>query len=461
MAARLFGTNGIRGIVNQDMTCELALRVGKAWGTYLRKHFDKPSIAVGTDARLSNNMLKTSIISGLLSTGCNVTDIGILPTPTIQYTVKKQGFNSGVAITASHNPPEFNGIKGIKDDGTEFPREIEEEIESLYSTQKFILASWDQVGKLSKWDGASDLYINSILKLVDRKLIRKRKLHVVLDCGNGAGGITTPILLEKLGCKVTELYCKPDGRFPGRNSEPIPENLDKLMEVVSRSEADFGVALDGDADRAIFIDENGNYIWGDRSLTLMTKHILIENNGGKIVTPVTTSQCIDDIAERYNGIVIRTRVGSPVVARVMIKEKAVFGGEENGGLIFPEFQYCRDSNITIAKMLELLSRENKPLGALIEEIPRYEMIKTKIFCPNDKKEKVLSIFYEEIRKDKDIIKYDTTDGIKLFTDKGWILVRPSGTEPIYRIYGESRKTEEVEKLVERYKEMVEKIIKSV
>lgn len=459
MKSRLFGTNGIRGVVNQDMTCELALNVGKAWGTYLKKNFDKPVVAIGTDARLSNDMLKTSVISGLLSTGCNVTDIGMLPTPTIQYTVKKRKFHSGIAITASHNPPEFNGIKGIERDGTEFPRDIEEEIEKIYFNRSFKLASWDKVGRVSKWDGAVDLYIDDIVKIIDKKTIEKKKFHIVLDCGNGAGSITIPGLLKKLGCKVTELYCKPDGRFPNRSSEPTPENLSKIMEIVPEVEADFGVALDGDADRSIFIDEKGEYIWGDKSLTLMAKYMLLKNNGGKIVTPVTTSQCIEDIAEKYNGIVIRTRVGSPTVARVMMEEKAIFGGEENGGLIFPEFQYCRDSGITIARMLELLAREDKTLGELIEDIPRYEMIKTKVFCPNDKKEEVLTKIYEDVKKEDRISNIDRTDGLKLFTREGWILIRPSGTEPIYRIYGEGKRIRDIEKLLEDYKKLVEEIIK--
>ncbi len=460
MKSRLFGTNGIRGVVNQDMTCELALNVGKAWGTYLKKNFDKPVIAIGTDARLSNDMLKTSVISGLLSTGCNVTDIGMLPTPTIQYTVKKRKFHSGIAITASHNPPEFNGIKGIERDGTEFPRDIEEEIEKIYFNRSFKLASWDKVGRVSKWDGAVDLYIDDIVKIIDKKTIEKKKFHIVLDCGNGAGSITIPGLLKKLGCKVTELYCKPDGRFPNRSSEPTPENLSKIMEIVPEVEADFGVALDGDADRSIFIDEKGEYIWGDKSLTLMTKYMLLKNNGGKIVTPVTTSQCIEDIARKYNGVVIRTRVGSPIVARIMMKEKAIFGGEENGGLIFPEFQYCRDSGITIARMLELLAGEDKTLGELIEYIPRYEMIKTKVFCPNDKKEKVLAKIYEEVKEDDRISNIDRTDGLKLFTREGWILIRPSGTEPIYRIYGEGKNYGEIKKLLEYYKKLIENIINS-
>ena len=216
---KLFGTNGIRGVVNDDMNCELALGIGKAWGTYLKKTVAKPKIAIGTDARLSNHMLKNAISSGLLAAGCDVVDVGLVPTPTLQYTVKEKDFDSGVIITASHNPPQFNGIKGIASDGTEFSKDVEEEIEKIYFQQSFLLEKWKDVGKLTYWDGAIDLYITGILNVVDVDLIKNKHFHVVLDCGNGAGSLITPILLKKLGCKVTELYCEPE-HFQG-----ITQNL--------------------------------------------------------------------------------------------------------------------------------------------------------------------------------------------------------------------------------------------
>ena len=291
MMTKLFGTNGIRGVVNEDMNCELALGIGKAWGTYLKETVSKPKIAIGTDARLSNHMLKNAITAGLLSTGCDVVDLGMVPTPTLQYAVKMKSFDSGVIITASHNPPNFNGIKGVASDGTEFSKDVEEEIEKIYFGKSYKLVDWKEVGSCTTWDGAIDLYINGILSTIDVDLIKKQNFHVVLDCGNGAGSIVTPILLKKLGCKVTELYCEPDGTFPGHNSEPIPENLGDLMKKVKQVDAVFGVAQDGDADRAIFIDENGEYIWGDKSLSLAGRFIAREKKGGVAVTPVTTSTC--------------------------------------------------------------------------------------------------------------------------------------------------------------------------
>jgi len=458
---KLFGTNGIRGVVNEDMNCELALGIGKAWGTLLKKTTHRPKIAIGTDARLSNDMLKSAITSGLLSTGCDVVDVGLVPTPTLQYTVKEKDFDSGVIITASHNPPQFNGIKGVASDGTEFSKDVEEAIEKIYFEESYSLADWKQVGKLSYWDGAIDLYINGILSTVDVDIIRKQQFHVVLDCGNGVGCFVTPILLEKLGCRVTGLYCEPDGTFPGRNSEPIPENLEDIMESMKENDAVFGIAQDGDADRAIFIDENGKYIWGDKTLSLAGKFITKEKKGGISVTPVTTSTCFEDVIKDSGGEIIYTRVGSPVVARVMIENDAVFGGEENGGLIFPELQYCRDSAMSIAKILEILAKENKPLSKLIAEIPNYEVYKTKMACPNDKKEIVMKTLVDRVQDNEDVIKIDETDGVKLYVRGGWVLMRPSGTEPIFRVYVESKDKAQAEQLASTYKKFVEDIIQSM
>jgi len=458
---KLFGTNGIRGVVNEDMNCELALGIGKAWGTYLKTTVARPRVAIGTDARLSNDMLKTAITSGLLATGCDVVDIDLVPTPTLQYTVKEKDFDSGVIITASHNPPHFNGIKGVASDGTEFSKDVEEEIEKIYFEKSYSLADWKDVGKSSTWDGSIDLYINGILKTVDVNLIKKQHFHIVLDCGNGAGSLVAPILLEKLGCKVTELYCEPDGTFPGHNSEPLPENLVDLMKTVKDVGASFGTAQDGDADRAIFIDENGEYIWGDKSLSLAGKYLTEENKGGISVTPVTTSTCFEDTIKQSGGEVIYTRVGSPIVARVMKEKNAVFGGEENGGLIFPELQYCRDSSMSLAMMLEILAKEKRPLSELIAEIPKYDVYKTKMVCPNDKKEIVMNTLVNHVKDDSEIIKIDETDGVKLYVKGGWILMRPSGTEPIFRVYAESNEKDKAEMLASNYKKKVEDIIRNM
>jgi phosphomannomutase/phosphoglucomutase len=459
---RLFGTNGIRGISNKDMNSYLALDIGKAIATYYIKKLKRnATIAIGTDARTSNMMLKTASISGLLSTGCDVVDVGILPTPALQYVVKAKDFDAGIIITASHNPPEFNGIKVVDGDGTELSAEQEEEIEKIYFDKSFIAADWKNIGKISYLDNAIDVYIKGVISKVDLDLIKEKKLHVVLDCGNGAGSLVEPTLLKKLGCKVTLLNCEPNGFFPGRPSEPVIENVGKLMQTVKDVDADLGIALDGDADRAIFVDEKGRYVYGDKTLALMGKYIVREHKGGIVVTPVSTSSCLEDVVKKEGGKVIYTAVGSPIVARVMIKTKAVFGGEENGGLIFPEHQYCRDAAISAAKVIELIAREKKSLSELIDEIPKYELVKTKTHCPNEKKQKVMEKIADEVKKELDIKEIDNTDGVKIYLREGWILIRPSGTEPIFRIFAESKSKEKAEEIATHYKTLLEKIVENI
>jgi phosphomannomutase / phosphoglucomutase len=455
---RLFGTNGIRGIVNQEMTGELALGIGKAWGTYLKQTVPRPRVVIGTDARLSNHMLKSAISAGLLSTGCDVVDVGLVPTPALQYTVKEKAFDAGVIITASHNPPQFNGIKGAASDGTELSKDVEEAIEKIFFSQQYSHSDWKSVGTYSSWNSAIDLYIKGILSTVDTACIKKQRFHVVLDCGNGVGSLVAPLLLKKLGCRVTELFCEPDGTFPGHNSEPIPENLKLLMKTVPEVHASFGVAQDGDADRAIFIDENGNYIWGDKSLSLVGKYITNNSKDCVTVTPVTTSTCFEDVIKANKGSVVYTKVGSPIVARVMKEKNAVFGGEENGGLIFPELQYCRDSAMSLAKILEILAKEKRSLSELVAEIPSYEMYKTKIACPNEKKERVMNLVVEQMKDNKDVVNIDRTDGVKLYVKGGWVLMRPSGTEPIFRVYVEAKGKPRAEQLTITYKNLVESLI---
>lgn len=458
---KLFGTNGIRGVVNEDMNCELALGIGMAWGTYLRRTHALPHVAIGTDARLSNDMLRNAISAGLLATGCDVVDVGLVPTPTLQYTVKEKNFESGVIITASHNPPKFNGIKGVASDGTEFSKDVEEEIEKIYFNKSQQLAGWKEVGHCSTWDGSIDLYIKGILATVDVDAIKKKHFHIVLDCGNGAGSLVAPLLLQRLGCKITELYCQPDGTFPGHNSEPLPENLKHLIQTVPEVDATFGIAQDGDADRAIFIDEKGTYIWGDKTLSLAGKYLTQQQGGGVSVTPVTTSTCFEDAIHGSGGSVIYTRVGSPIVARVMMEKNAVFGGEENGGLIFPRFQYCRDSAMSLAMMLEIIAKENKPLSELIATIPQYTVYKTKMGCPHDKKELLMKTLVDQVHEYSEIKKVDQTDGVKLYVNEGWILMRPSGTEPIFRVYAESKDAAKAEQLASKYKKLVEGIIQTL
>lgn len=448
---RLFGTNGVRGIVNSEMSIELAMDLGRAIGTALGG-----KLAIGMDSRISGEMLKCAVSAGLMSTGVRVFDLGMLPTPALQYYVKARKLDGGVVITASHNPPEFNGIKCIAADGTEMAREDEERIEKIFFDRSFAVKEWDTVGSLHHQSNAPNLYLDSIAGHVDRDAIRKASMTVVVDCANGAGSITTPRLLESLGVRAITLNCNPQGTFPGRPSEPTEENLSDLIALVKKTSADLGIAHDGDADRTIFIDENGKFVHGDRSLALIARSIVRSRGGGLVVTPVSTSRCVEDVVIAAGGQIKYTKVGAPIVAREMKSTGAVFGGEENGGLIFPEHQYCRDGLMTVAKMLEIVSKEGK-LSSLLDEIPRYSLIKGKVECRNEIKQDVMAQLCNRFRE-KTI---DTTDGIKIFFDDGWVLIRPSGTEPIFRLIVEGMTEADAKHYFAEFKTMLHEIIQRV
>ncbi len=448
---RLFGTFGVRRTANDVLTPEFASRLAASYGTQI-----KGTVAVGGDTRTSTLMLKQAVTAGLLSSGCDVVDLGVLPTPGVQYAVRKY-YDGGVMITASHNPPQYNGLKFLDEDGIGIPDDMEIEIEKLYFDGEPDRVEFSKIGELYHNDKIIDEYIDEAVSKVDVDAIRKANLKVVVDCGSGAGCFTAPYLIRKLGCDVTTLNSQPDGFFPGRNPEPIEENLQELIHVVKELKADIGLAHDGDADRTICIDEKGNFVLGDKTFTLVEKQMLKENDGGIIVTTVATSQAIYDVADEYNGEVIATAVGDLLVARKLKEEDGLFGGEENGGLIFPDFVYGRDAVMTVAKILEIVAKENKPLSELVGGLPVYYASKMKIECPDDEKEFVMTSIAEEIQTTTDF-NLDLTDGVKILKDDGWVIIRPSGTEPIFRCFSESdsqRKADEMTEwgmsLIKKYK----------
>lgn len=451
---RLFGTDGIRGVVNEWLNPQFALEIGLAIGTYLG---NKGKSGLAVDTRTSNIVLKNAMLSGLLATGIQVVDFGIIPTPALQFGVSKLKLDFGVVITASHNPPEFNGIKCIASDGTELARSDEEKIERLYFQKSYKMVAWDRLGRVSEHDITRE-YIDAVKSLVDVHVIREANLKVVLDCANGTACYTSPKLLEELGCRVIPLNVQPRG-MPSHPSEPTAENLQELMTSVKESAADLGIAHDGDADRVIFVDEKGDYIPGEISLALCARELVKENKGGLVVTAVSSSACLEDVVKAEGGEVEYTKVGSPVIARVMREKGAVFGGEENGGLIFPKFQYCRDGAIGAAKVLELVAKTRLPISKLISTIPRYFMYKTKIHCSEEKKEEVLKKYAEE--KSKQNLKLLTIDGVKIFLSSGWVLVRPSGTEPIYRIFAEAKEPAIARELAEKEKALIKELIEAL
>ncbi|MGA2914150.1 MAG: phosphoglucosamine mutase [Methanoregula sp.] len=420
---RLFGTNGVRGVVGKDLTPDLVLTIGEALGT-----MRKGCIGVGRDTRTSGEALVNALKSGLLSTGCDVVDCGILPTPALQYLVKEQ-FDSGAMITASHNPPEYNGVKIIEADGTEMGDEETLKLEHLIFDLSFSPLLWEHVGYEIHAPHLVQKYIHAIVHHFPDKV--GSGMTVVVDPGSGPSCLTTPQILTEMGCRVLTLNGIMDGTFPGRLPEPSSDGLRTLADLVVSCGAAFGVAHDGDADRSVFIDENGRFVEENQEFALIARHICHQKKGA-LVTPVSTSQIVEIVAKNEGSTIYYTPVGSIYVARTMrslISEgnEVVFGGEGNGGLIFPDHQFCRDGGMTAAMMVFILSSTGQQLSALINTLPKRTMIKDKM--STSRGAKVL----EDIKKIYKNETLDLTDGVKIIRKNSWALVRASGTEPIIRI----------------------------
>lgn len=450
---RLFGTNGIRGVIGEEMTAPLALDVGRAIGTFLQGG----SMAIGSDTRTSSPMLKAAATSGLMAVGCDVLDVGTAPSPAVQYYVKTHDVVGGVIITASHNPPEYNGIKVLDAQGMEVSRKVEEAIEGIFFQRAFGQASWHSARDVRAVIGCNRAYLDAILARVDVDLIRRTGLRVVLDCGNGASCFTSPYLLQELGCGVTTLNAQPDGTFPGHPSEPREEHVTELMEMVVDTGSDLGAVHDGDADRVLFVDEKGRYVYGDRSLALVAGYVVGRGGGGTVVTPVSSSSCVEEVVKAGGGGVKYTKVGAPLVARTMYEVGAVFGGEENGGLIFPEHQYSRDGAMGLAVILEVMSSEQASLSELLSRIPAYHLAKRSVSCPAELKEAVLNALRPHFADRR----VETIDGLKVHYDRGWVLIRPSGTESIFRVFSEGRTKDEAEGLAVKAVSTIQKVIEEI
>jgi phosphomannomutase/phosphoglucomutase len=420
---RLFGTNGVRGVAGKDLTPELVFSIGIALG-----HLRKGRIAVGRDTRTSGETLGKSLKAGLLATGCDVDDCGILPTPALQYLVR-DGYNGGAMITASHNPPEYNGVKIIEPDGTEMGDEETLKLEELIFGPALPIVTWENIGQEKHVPHLLGRYIEGILHHFPGS--PGKGMTVVVDPGSGPACITTPKILEGLGCRVLTVNGILDGTFPGRLPEPSAEGLKNLADLVVSSRASFGVAHDGDADRAVFVDENGQFIEENAEFAIVVQNICRQKKG-VIVTPVSSGQVVEEVARREGSTIRYTPVGSIYVARTMRTllengEPVIFGGEGNGGLIFPYHQFCRDGGMTAAMMVSLLFSSKKKLSELARQLPERYIIKDKIVA--DKGAEILALLPEQF-PDSVI---DRTDGVKIFTKDAWALVRASGTEPIIRI----------------------------
>ena len=412
---RLFGSSGIRGITNVDVTPELALNVAKAAGKGCS------DAVIARDPRVAGMMIEEAFAAGLMSVGCNVTQIGMVPTPTLAYAASN--YSLGVMITASHNPAEYVGMKLWNPDGMAFDSQQQEGIEEAVELSKYLLAKWDGIGDINIYGNAVEDHIKAIMEHTGEL----QGIRVVVDCGNGAASVITPFLLQRLGCQVLALNSQPDGHFPARNPEPKEDNLGILMQTVKDCGADLGIAHDGDADRMMAVDDKGRFVGGDQLLAIFAAH----EEADSIVVPVDTSMIVDDALPDTR--IIRSRVGDVYVAEAMKKEGAAFGGEPSGSWIFPRISFCPDGIYAAARLIEIMG--TRKLSEMVDELPVYQTRRIGIPCPDQQKEGAMVGIAGELSSLGEV---STIDGIRVATENGWVLVRPSGTEPKIRVTAEAR-----------------------
>ena len=450
---KMFGTNGIRGVANEFLDCNRLVKIGMSIAQIL----GPGPIAIAMDTRTSSDMIRSAVSAGIMSMGCDIHNLGMVPTPALQYYVKThRNVTSGVMITASHNPPEFNGVKCVSGDGTECSPEKEHAIEDAFD-QDLKTVTWEKIGSETIINNAGEEYIDAIISKADVNLIKNAKLTVCIDCSNGAASSTTPLLLKRLGVKVIALNSCPDGMFPGHFSEPVESNLSEIKKVVTDVKADMGAAHDGDADRCVFITDKGRYLTGDYSLALLSKNAILNSKNKKIaVTTVATSSMVSDAVKSAEGTTELTAVGSPIVARKMIENGGIIGGEDNGGIIFAEHQYCRDGAMAIVRMLEIIAR-NGSLDAQVDQLPKYHTIKHVLTCKDEYKQKML----QEMKNNHSKENINTTDGVRIDYPNGWVIMRPSGTEPKFRITSESKDEKIAEERASMFKQEFESIYKRI
>lgn len=447
---RLFGTCGIRGPIATKVTPELIFKLGLALANYIKGG----EIVVARDSRTSGEMLQHAAIAGLLAGGCDVINIGLVPTPCMAFTTRELGANAGVMLTASHNPSTDNGIKFHNKDGMEYLPEQELDIETLLFEKKLKRARWDSLGSVSFYPDAVSEYMKAVRKAVKVK----PGFKVVVDCASGAASVVTPYLLRELGCEVTSLNSNPDGHFPGHPPEPQPWNLGDLMRTVKEVGADVGFAHDGDGDRIVAIDEQGEFIKHDSLIAIFAKRAA-EARKGTVITSVNTSVAIEDVVEKAGGRIVRTRLGN--LHAEMVKHDTIFAGEP-GKLIFPEFGAWMDGIFGAGKILELMSTEGRPLSEIAAEIPDYPMYRENFPCSDERKESLMRRMRKYLLKEVDQIRdVIDIDGLRVNRTNGsWLLVRVSGTEPKVRMVLEGRTEGEANKLRKIGRDGIRKFLKT-
>jgi len=432
-----FRAYDIRGVFGKDLTEEVATRIGAAFATFLGENKE---VLVARDVRLSGETLRKALVSGLVS-GCNVTDIGVVPTPLLYFAINRLQKDAGIMVTASHNPPEWNGFKLFQPKGSIYGKDMEriKQIAKKIDPKKL----GRKRGKIARHKGI----IREYMDFVQNKIKVERELKVVTDTANGTCGLVAPSLFKRLGCKVLALNENPDGTFPAHLPEPKEETLVELKKEVVKNKADFGVGYDGDGDRAVFVDDKGNLISGDLALMVFARDVLQRKKGGKIVYELSCSMAVEEYVKRHGGIPIVERVGHTFIMDKMTSENALLGGETSSHFYFSECNGVDDAIFASLRMAEILSKSGEKLSEIVDSLPKYPSIHEKNFeCPDELK---FAVIEKLGSKFKDYgLKFLDIDGVKLLDKDGWVLLRPSNTEPIIRVSAEAKTEEKLRKLYE-------------
>ena len=450
LESKLFGSSGVRGLVNVDLTPILAAKIGLAVVTFSKAK----KVLVARDTRISGLMLEDALVSGLSAGGANVNCLGVVPTPVLAYLTEKLKADAGVMITASHNLPQYNGIKIFGKDSLAYGDRSQKEAERMIENGSFGRGDWRNVGEVLCVD-ESCLYVEMIRK---RTKLHK-KWHVIVDSGCGATYNLAPVIFERLGCKATAINSQPDGFFPARSPEPNIESLKTLAKIVLELDADLGIGYDGDGDRAAFIDAEGNFVDFDRVLAAYAAYVVKKSGGGIVVVNVEASMCVEKMVEARGGKVVRTKVGDVYVAEAMKQHNAVFGGEPCGAWIHPRFHFCPDGILSSVMLLKALEDENKSLSEFIAETPQYQILRENIACKNETKYKVMKKVEGGLRAVFPAYKeYSTVDGVRLALRNGWILIRASGTEPRVRLTVEGESLKAAKEIMKEGVTLVKKLV---
>ncbi len=449
----MISVSGMRGLVGSDLTPELVARHAAALGAWARAA-GHPLVVLGRDARTSGPMFAQAATAGLMSTGVEVVDLGVVPTPTVQLAVEYHHAGAGLILTASHNPIEWNALKFVGPDGIFLDAEAGAAVRALAESGP-PRADWSGIGAVRADPAALERHLAAVLALpvIDVAAIRARRFHVAIDCVRGAGGVALPPLLERLGVRVSGIHLEPDGHFP-HPPEPIPENLGDLSSLVRESGAELGLAVDPDVDRLALVDETGTAIGEDYTLALAVRAVLANRGNPDGRTPVvvvnlSTSLVVEDAARDFGARFVRAPVGEANVARAIRDEGALIGGEGNGGVILPALHIGRDAPLGVALILHHLAKVGTSLSRVVAAAPRYTILKAKVPRGRD-----LGPLFDRMRQRFPDATADERDGLRLAWADRWLHVRPSGTEPIVRLIAEAPTAADAEHLVAAGRELL-------